>query len=60
MSALTMRLPHLNDRCAHIGDQLIAMNGGRFNLDQYLRVLRARALQDSTVLLISTIPNKET
>jgi len=40
-----------DDSCPHITDQVIPLNGGRFNVDQYLRVLRAKAVQDQTVLI---------
>ena len=40
--------------CPHVRDQFIPLNGGRLNLDHYLRVLRAKALSDPTLVLVAT------
>ena len=44
-----MRLPFFRETCPHITDQWISVNGGRVNLDHWLRVKRAKELQDATV-----------
>ena len=50
-----MRLPSFNATCPHVRDQIIPMNGGRFNVDQYLRVLRAKAELDVSVAMALTV-----
>ena len=41
-----MRLPNFPGTCPHITDYVAPMNGGRFNVDLYLRVLREKAVAD--------------
>ena len=50
-----MRLPSFVETCPHIGDKVIPLNGGRFNVDQYLRVLRAKAEIDVSVAMALTV-----
>lgn len=45
-----MRLPHFADTCPHIADEIQPLNGGRFNIDHYLRTLRERMVNDPTVI----------
>jgi hypothetical protein len=48
-----------DDRCDHITDQWIPVNGGRVNLDQWLRVKRAKELQHATLSQVSAAVTKE-
>ena len=50
-----MRLPSFVETCPHICDKIIPLNGGRFNLDHYLRVLRAKAEVDVGVAMALTV-----
>ena len=50
-----MRLPSFMETCPHICDQIIPLNGGRFNVDHYLRVLRAKAEIDSSLAMALTV-----
>src|SRR5688572_6575126 len=50
-----MRLPSFNATCPHVRDQIIPMNGCRFNVDHYLRVLRAKAELDVSVAMALTV-----
>ena len=49
-----VRLPSFDASCPHVRDQIIPMNGGRFNVDQYLRVLRAKAELDPSIAMALT------
>ena len=49
-----MRLPSFNETCPHVRDQIIPLNGGRFNVDHYLRVLRAKAELDVSIAMALT------
>ena len=49
-----MRLPSFVETCPHICDKIIPLNGGRFNVDHYLRVLRAKAEIDVSVAMSFT------
>ena len=49
-----MRLPSFKETCPHICDKIIPLNGGRFNVDHYLRVLRAKAEVDVSVAMALT------
>jgi hypothetical protein len=49
-----MRLPSFDQSCPHVRDQIIPMNGGHFNVDQYLRVLRAKAEVDPSIAMALT------
>ena len=49
-----MRLPSFNETCPHVRDQIIPLNGGRFNVDHYLRVLRAKAEVDVSIAMALT------
>jgi len=53
------RIPNFGGHCYHIKDQIIPLNGGRFNLDHYLRVLREKAQLDPTVLKPYIPPTRE-
>ena len=56
-SALTdhsARIPSFVGSCPHVRDQIIPMNGGRFNVDHYLRVLRAKAELDPSIAMALT------
>ena len=48
------RLPSYDGSCPHVRDQIIPMNGGRFNVDHYLRVLRAKAELDVSIAMALT------
>ena len=50
-----MRLPSFNETCPHVRDQIIPLNGGRFNVDHYLRVLRAKAVLDVSIAMAMTV-----
>jgi hypothetical protein len=49
-----MRLPSFVETCPHVRDNIIPLNGGRFNVDQYLRVLRAKAEVDVSIAMALT------
>ncbi len=49
-----MRLPSFAETCPHVSDKIIPLNGGRFNVDQYLRVLRAKAENDPSFAMALT------
>ena len=49
-----MRLPYFVETCPHICDKIIPLNGGRFNVDHYLRVLRAKAEIDVSLAMAFT------
>ena len=49
-----MRLPSFVETCPHVCDHIIPLNGGRFNVDHYLRVLRAKAEVDVSVAMALT------
>jgi hypothetical protein len=46
-----MRLPSFDETCPHVSDKIIPLNGGRFNVDHYLRVLRAKAEIDVSIAM---------
>lgn len=50
-----MRLPSFMETCPHICDKIIPLNGGRFNVDHYLRVLRARTEIDASLAMALTV-----
>jgi len=50
-----MRIPTFTETCPHICDNVIPLNGGRFNVDHYLRVLRAKAEIDPSVAMALTV-----
>jgi hypothetical protein len=50
----SMRVPYFVESCPHVRDQIIRMNGGRFNVDHYLRVLRAKAELDESIAMALT------
>jgi hypothetical protein len=50
-----MRLPSFVATCPHVGDSIIPLNGGRFNVDHYLRVLRAKAESDLSLAMALTV-----
>lgn len=50
-----MRLPSFVETCPHICDEIIPLNGGRFNVDHYLRVLRAKAEIDASLAMALTV-----
>ena len=50
-----MRIPSFMETCPHICDNVIPLNGGRFNVDHYLRVLRAKAEIDVSVAMALTV-----
>lgn len=50
-----MRLPSFMETCPHIRDTIIPLNGGRFNVDHYLRVLRAKAEIDVSLAMALTV-----
>ena len=50
-----MRLPSFVETCPHVCDNIIPLNGGRFNVDHYLRVLRAKAEIDVSVAMALTV-----
>jgi hypothetical protein len=41
-----MRIPSFPGTAPHVKDYVIALNGGRFNVDLYLRVLREKTMYD--------------
>lgn len=49
-----MRIPSFVETCPHICDEIIPLNGGRFNVDHYLRVLRAKAEIDASLAMALT------
>ena len=49
-----MRLPFFDESCPHVRDQIIPMNGGHFNVDHYLRVLRAKSETDVSIAMALT------
>jgi hypothetical protein len=50
-----MRIPSFTETCPHICDNIIPLNGGRFNVDHYLRVLRAKAEVDVSIAMALTV-----
>ena len=50
-----MRIPSFVETCPHVCDNIIPLNGGRFNVDHYLRVLRAKAEVDVSVAMALTV-----
>ena len=50
-----VRLPSFTATCPHVCDNIIPLNGGRFNVDHYLRVLRAKAEIDVSVAMALTV-----
>ena len=50
-----MRLPSFVETCPHVCDEIIPLNGGRFNVDHYLRVLRAKAEVDASLAMALTV-----
>ena len=50
-----MRIPSFVETCPHVCDNIIPLNGGRFNVDHYLRVLRAKAELDVSVAMALTV-----
>ena len=50
-----MRIPSFMETCPHICDNIIPLNGGRFNVDHYLRVLRAKAETDVSIAMALTV-----
>ena len=50
-----MRIPSFVETCPHVCDEIIPLNGGRFNVDHYLRVLRAKAEIDVSVAMALTV-----
>lgn len=51
-----MRIKGFPGYCPHIKDQMVPLNGGTFNLDLYLRVLREKAQADITVIRGAVLP----
>ena len=49
-----MRLPSFDESCPHVRDQIIPLNGGHFNVDHYLRVLRAKSETDVSIAMALT------
>ena len=49
-----MRLPSFDETCPHVRDHIIPLNGGHFNVDHYLRVLRAKAERDVSIAMAMT------
>jgi hypothetical protein len=49
-----MRIPSFVETCPHVRDKIIPLNGGRFNVDHYLRVLRAKAEADVSLAMALT------
>ena len=49
-----MRIPSFVETCPHVRDTIIPLNGGRFNVDHYLRVLRAKAEVDVSIAMALT------
>ena len=54
-----MRLPFFDESCPHVRDQIIPMNGGHFNVDHYLRVLRARLELDVSIAMALTAAGQQ-
>ena len=50
-----MRLPSFVETCPHVCDKIIPLNGGRFNVDHYLRVLRAKSEIDVSIAMALTV-----
>ena len=50
-----MRIPSFVETCPHVRDTIIPLNGGRFNVDHYLRVLRAKADVDVSIAMALTL-----
>ena len=50
-----MRIPSFVETCPHVRDNIIPLNGGRFNVDHYLRVLRAKAEGDVSLAMALTV-----
>jgi len=50
-----MRIPSFVETCPHVRDSIIPLNGGRFNVDHYLRVLRAKAEADVSLAMALTV-----
>ena len=50
-----MRLESFVETCPHVCDHIIPLNGGRFNVDHYLRVLRAKAETDVSIAMALTV-----
>ena len=50
-----MRIPSFVETCPHVRDNIIPLNGGRFNVDHYLRVLRAKAEADVSIAMALTV-----
>ena len=50
-----MRIPSFMETCPHLCDNIIPLNGGRFNVDHYLRVLRAKAETDVSIAMALTV-----
>lgn len=55
----SVRLPSFDESCPHVRDQIIRMNGGRFNVDHYLRVLRAKAELDVSIAMALTAAGQQ-
>ena len=51
---IRMRIPSFAETCPHVRDNIIPLNGGRFNVDHYLRVLRAKAEVDVSIAMALT------
>ena len=51
---IRMRIPSFDETCPHVRDNIIPLNGGRFNVDHYLRVLRAKAEVDVSIAMALT------
>ena len=49
-----MRLPSFVESCPHVRDHIIPLNGGHFNVDHYLRVLRAKVERDVSIAMAMT------
>ena len=49
-----MRIPSFVETCPHVRDNIIPLNGGRFNVDHYLRVLQAKAEVDVSIAMALT------
>jgi hypothetical protein len=49
-----MRIPSFVETCPHVRDNIISLNGGRFNVDHYLRVVRAKAEVDVSIAMAFT------
>lgn len=55
-----MRLPFFDESCPHVRDKIVSMNGGHFNVDHYLRVLRARVELDVSNAMALTVLGQRT